>query len=76
MACRVAEVISGSVKAECRQKFKQLLKKCRREGIRHLLVEGSQAVARSSAAADRLYELSKEQGHDLGFRVWGVGFKV
>ena len=62
VACRVAEVISGSLKAECRPKFKQLLQKCSREGIGHLLVENPRAVARSSDAAERLYELSKELG--------------
>ena len=61
----VAEVVSGSLPLEQRACFKELLEKCRHEGIQRILVEGSRAVARSAVSAEEVYQQSKQAGIEI-----------
>ena len=56
----VAEIVSGSLPLEQRASFKQLLEKCKHEGIEHIIVEGSRAIARNAIAAEEVYQRSSE----------------
>jgi len=58
----VAEVVSGSLPKNQRHVFCQLLRTCKKKGIKNIVVEGSRTVARTASTAEEFYEMCTEAG--------------
>ena len=58
----VAEVVSGSLPKNQRHVFCKLLASCKKQGIKHVVVEGSRTLARTAKTAEEFYDMCTEAG--------------